>query len=51
MAQGLSAEKAARLGVCVHAKSADILAGTEGQRGLLATDLISQARRLLNRVG
>lgn len=51
MAQGLSAEKAARLGVCVHAKSADILAGNEGQRGLLATDLINQARRLLNRVG
>lgn len=50
MAQGLSAEKAARLGACVHAKSADFLAGTEGQRGLLATDLIDQARRLLNRI-
>jgi len=51
MAQGLSAEQASRLGVCLHAKSADFLAELEGQRGLLATDLIDQARILLNQAG
>lgn len=50
MAQGLTAEQSARLGSCLHARSADILAASHGQRGLLATDLIDQARALLNGV-
>jgi len=48
MAQGLDAEKSARLGSCLHARAADLLAELDGQRGILATDLIDQARALLN---
>ena len=48
MAQGLNAEKSARLGSCLHARAADVLAEMDGQRGILATDLIDQARALLN---
>jgi ADP-dependent NAD(P)H-hydrate dehydratase / NAD(P)H-hydrate epimerase len=48
MAQGLNAENSARLGSCLHAHAADLLAELDGQRGILATDLIDQARALLN---
>lgn len=48
MAQGMVANEAARLGACVHACAADILSESEGERGLLATDLIDEVRRLLN---
>ena len=47
-AQGLQPEQAARLGVCVHSKAADLLAEKYGQRGLLAMDLIPVVRELLN---
>jgi len=46
--QHLDAAAAARLGVCVHASAADSIAAIEGERGMLATDLIPAIRRLLN---
>jgi NAD(P)H-hydrate epimerase len=47
IAQGLSAAEAARLGVCVHAEAGD-LAAREGERGLVASDLLAFLRPLLN---
>ena len=49
LAQDLSPVDAARYGVCLHAKAADILAEKYGQRGLLASDLFSMIRELVNR--
>ena len=46
LAQGLSVSQASRLGVCLHGKAAD-LAAKDGERGLLATDLIPHFRALL----
>jgi NAD(P)H-hydrate epimerase len=46
IAQGLPLAGAARLGVCLHATAADRAAGA-GQRGLLASDLFPELRRLL----
>ncbi|RTR00781.1 NAD(P)H-hydrate dehydratase [Halomonas nitroreducens] len=48
LAQGLATERAARLGVVVHALAADMAAGEGGERGLLAGDLASCARILVN---
>lgn len=48
LAQGMSPDAAARVGVAVHSKAADNLASREGKRGLMATDLIDEIRRLLN---
>ena len=48
MAQGMSSNQAAKLGACVHAYAADMLAEKEGLRGILATDLIAEIRRLIN---
>jgi NAD(P)H-hydrate epimerase len=47
IAQGMSLEQAARVGVTVHAESAD-RASTGGERGLLASDLLPQLRALCN---
>jgi NAD(P)H-hydrate epimerase len=47
-AQGLSGFDAACAAVCLHAQSADLLAAEHGERGLLAADLITPIRRLLN---
>jgi hydroxyethylthiazole kinase-like uncharacterized protein yjeF len=47
LAQGLEPVEAARLGVCLHAEAADIAAG-QGERGLLASDLITQLPKLIN---
>jgi len=47
-AQGLGSGDAARLGVCLHARAADLAARGDGERGLLATDLLPWLRRLLN---
>lgn len=47
LAQGFPAGRAAVLGVCLHAAAADRAAG-EGERGLLATDLLPWIRRLAN---
>jgi len=46
-AQGLPLELAARLGVTLHAAAGD-RAAQEGERGMLATDLLPHLRRLAN---
>jgi NAD(P)H-hydrate epimerase len=48
LAQGLSLSKAARLGVWLHGKAAD-LSAVDGERGLLASDLLGPLRELVNR--
>jgi hydroxyethylthiazole kinase-like uncharacterized protein yjeF len=47
IAQGLGLEQAARAGVTLHAEAAD-RAAEEGERGLLASDLLPQLRILCN---
>ncbi|MCW8917740.1 MAG: NAD(P)H-hydrate dehydratase [Gammaproteobacteria bacterium] len=47
IAQGLGLEQAARAGVTLHAEAAD-RAAAEGERGLLASDLLSPLRSLCN---
>lgn len=47
LAQGLELLDAAQLGVCLHAGAADI-AAKQGERGLLASDLIAQLHGLVN---
>lgn len=49
MAQGIPIAEAAQLGVCMHAMAGD-LAAKEGERGLIATDLLPYLRRLANPV-
>jgi len=46
-AQGIALNDAARLGVCLHAAAADA-AATNGERGLLATDLMPCLHKLVN---
>jgi hydroxyethylthiazole kinase-like uncharacterized protein yjeF len=48
LAQGLTYEQAAGLGVCLHARAADLLATERGERGMLASDLLPLIQRLLN---
>ncbi|MEJ2345526.1 MAG: NAD(P)H-hydrate dehydratase [Gammaproteobacteria bacterium] len=48
LAQGLDLEDAARAGVYVHAAAGDAAARRGGMRGLLATDLLAELRRLVN---
>jgi ADP-dependent NAD(P)H-hydrate dehydratase / NAD(P)H-hydrate epimerase len=47
MAQGQDAYEAACLGVALHARAADV-AARDGERGLLAGDLLEPLRRLVN---
>lgn len=47
LAQGLGPFEAARLGVCLHGAAGDA-AAAEGERGLLATDLMPWLRHLVN---
>ena len=47
--QGLSPAAAAWVGVCVHGEAADI-AARDGERGMLASDLLPFIRRLVNPV-
>jgi NAD(P)H-hydrate epimerase len=47
IAQGLDAHTAACLGVQWHAEAGDI-AASEGERGLLASDLFAPLRQLAN---
>jgi NAD(P)H-hydrate epimerase len=47
LAQGLEPVAAAELGVCLHAAAGDA-AARQGERGLLATDLLAPLRDLLN---
>ncbi len=46
-AQGVCAGDAERLGVCLHAAAADN-AAVEGERGMLASDLMPWIRKLAN---
>jgi hydroxyethylthiazole kinase-like uncharacterized protein yjeF len=48
LAQGLTDEQAAGLGVCLHARAADLLAAERGERGMLASDLLPLIQRLVN---
>lgn len=48
LAQHLSLSQSAGLGVCLHAAAADVLAEENGERGLLATDLIPVMRDLMH---
>jgi len=48
MAQGIDKPQAACLGVCLHAAAGDAAAAAAGERGLLASDLMSWIRRLAN---
>ena len=47
LAQNIAPQRAAALAVCLHGRAAD-LAAQQGERGLLATDLMPHLRRLLN---
>lgn len=47
IAQGIAAGDSAKLGVCLHAMAGD-LAAKEGERGMIATDLLPYLRRLCN---
>lgn len=47
VAQGLTNDTAACLGVCLHAKAAD-QAARNGERGMLASDLMQEIRSLAN---
>lgn len=48
IAQGLALEQAARVGVLLHAKAADNVAKQQGERGMLALDLLQELPRLIN---
>jgi NAD(P)H-hydrate epimerase len=48
LAQGLSMQEAAELGVMVHAMAADRAAAEGGERGLLASDLMKHLRAIVN---
>jgi len=47
IAQGIPLGDAAKLGVCLHAAAGD-LAAKDGERGMIATDLLPYLRRLAN---
>jgi len=48
LGQGMNIEEAASTGVCLHAQAGDE-AALEGERGLLASDLIAHLRQSINR--
>ncbi len=48
LAQKFSLADSARLGVCIHSLSADLAAAETGERGLMATDLLSYIHKLVN---
>ncbi|MEJ2361242.1 MAG: NAD(P)H-hydrate dehydratase [Gammaproteobacteria bacterium] len=48
LAQGIDQQDAAAMGVCLHAAAGDAAARAAGERGLLASDLMSWVRRLAN---
>jgi len=48
LAQACDPYYAAQLGTVVHSLAADQITAEEGQRGLMATDLLPEIRRLLN---
>ncbi len=48
IAQGLGLAQAGRLGVWLHGRAADFAAAYEGERGMLASDLLPYIRLLMN---
>ncbi|MBT5388422.1 MAG: NAD(P)H-hydrate dehydratase [Porticoccaceae bacterium] len=48
IAQGLDLQTATELGCCLHSCAADMAVQIQGQRGLVATDLLPHLRSLLN---
>ncbi len=50
IAQGVPLVSAAKMGVWLHAKAGDECAAKDGQLGLLATDLLPEIRKELNRL-
>jgi hydroxyethylthiazole kinase-like uncharacterized protein yjeF len=48
IAQGFALQEAAEQGVFVHGRAADLAAAKDGERGLLATDLLPFLRQLVN---
>ena len=48
IAQGLTNQQAAELGVVIHSLAGDEVAKVIGERGMLASDLMSAIRRLVN---
>lgn len=48
IAQGIPLAAAAKLGVCMHATAGDIAAARQGERGMLASDLMPYLRLLSN---
>lgn len=48
IAQGLPLDQAAEAGVFIHSKAADMAADKNGERGLLATDILSFLNTLVN---
>lgn len=51
VAQGLSLEEALSCAVCIHGEAGDLAAELDGERGLLATDLLPWIRKLVNPSG
>jgi len=49
LAQGWDGRDAAELGVSLHAAAADKAAANQGERGLLAGDLMPHLRTLMNK--
>ena len=49
LAQGVSLTDAAKLGVWLHARAADEAVITQGERGLIASDLMPYLRRQINK--
>lgn len=47
MAQGMSAEEAAPLGVYLHGRAGDVMRDVTGERGLMASDLFEGLRNVL----
>ena len=48
VAQGITISESAQLGAAIHSCAADELLKKQGIRGMLATDLLPEIRRLLN---
>jgi hydroxyethylthiazole kinase-like uncharacterized protein yjeF len=48
IAQGVPVENAAQISVSIHAQAGDQIAAIQGERGLLATDLLPYIRNLVN---
>ena len=48
VAQGIDIERATQVGVLMHARAADMAAFDEGERGMIATDLMPYLRELSN---